>query len=341
MITKSVNVPLIRVNGSVIPPKQYLEVLDLILGSFDPTQKGKKLPSAFYTDPYIYHAELQKIFGENWIAVGGRNQLPAPFSFFKEKIDTKPVVVLQDGDTTLRAIAGICRHNLYPVPKESHGELPQDKDGNRVLRCENHGWCYKPEGDVCYIPEPGKMPGITKEDLSLIKFEVDKWGPLVFVRMNKDENSPSLQTVLAPLIEQTANRDLSAFKWRKRVEYIFPCNWKLFIDNYNDGRYHVPVAHKALAKGLDYENYRTEVFEYMTLQHTPTKDANDSTSAVRSGEAQYWEGLNVMINLYQNTMDTNIVIPLGVNKCKVIFDFYSTDEVSIDTYADGAHTVQL
>jgi len=32
-----------------------------------------------------------------------------------------------------------------------------------------------------------------------------------------------------------------------------------------------------------------------------------------------------MINIYQGVMDTNLVLPLGPNRCRVIFDFYFAD----------------
>jgi choline monooxygenase len=32
-----------------------------------------------------------------------------------------------------------------------------------------------------------------------------------------------------------------------------------------------------------------------------------------------------MINAYQGVMDTNLVLPLGIDRCQVIFDFYFVD----------------
>jgi choline monooxygenase len=32
-----------------------------------------------------------------------------------------------------------------------------------------------------------------------------------------------------------------------------------------------------------------------------------------------------MLNIYDGVMDTNLVLPLGVNKCRVIFDFFFAD----------------
>jgi len=52
-----------------------------------------------------------------------------------------------------------------------------------------------------------------------------------------------------------------------------------------------------------------------------------ATSATRAGDRAwyFWQYPNFMINLYKGYMDTNLVLPDGVNRCKVIFDFYFDD----------------
>ena len=52
--------------------------------------------------------------------------------------------------------------------------------------------------------------------------------------------------------------------------------------------------------------------------------ASDEIGAVRSGStAQYWWMFpNFMLNLYDNVMDTNLVYPLGPDRCRVVFDFF-------------------
>jgi choline monooxygenase len=37
-----------------------------------------------------------------------------------------------------------------------------------------------------------------------------------------------------------------------------------------------------------------------------------------------------MLNAYAGVMDTNLVLPLGTDRCRVIFDFYFADSVSAD-----------
>ena len=44
------------------------------------------------------------------------------------------------------------------------------------------------------------------------------------------------------------------------------CNWKVFIDNYLDGGYHVEVLHKDLTTALNIDSYSTEVGEGYSIQ---------------------------------------------------------------------------
>jgi choline monooxygenase len=55
--------------------------------------------------------------------------------------------------------------------------------------------------------------------------------------------------------------------------------------------------------------------------------AEAATGAVRTGgrALYYWIYPNFMINHYDGVMDTNLVIPRGVNRTEVIFDFYFPD----------------
>jgi choline monooxygenase len=38
-----------------------------------------------------------------------------------------------------------------------------------------------------------------------------------------------------------------------------------------------------------------------------------------------WIYPNFMLNAYEGVMDTNLVLPLGVDKCAVVFDYYFAD----------------
>jgi choline monooxygenase len=42
-----------------------------------------------------------------------------------------------------------------------------------------------------------------------------------------------------------------------------------------------------------------------------------------------------MVNLYAGVMDTNLVLPLGPERCRVVFDFYFADSTSADFVAQS------
>ena len=131
---------------------------------------------------------------------------------------------------------------------------------------------------------------------------------------------------------------------------MLECNWKVFVDNYQDGGYHVNTVHPGLAGALDYAQYRTELLGNNTVQISPIKASDDPTvGMVRTGTHAYywWIFPNLMVNLYQGVMDTNLVVPLGPDRCRVYFDFYFADVASEQAQrfnADSiavAHQVQL
>ena len=129
--------------------------------------------------------------------------------------------------------------------------------------------------------------------------------------------------------------DLGKLHWIERRHYTIDCNWKIFIDNYLDGGYHVPHLHHGLNSVLDYSSYAIETGGRFCLQSSPitTDKAEEQTGAVRTGDRAfyYWIYPNFMINCYEGVMDTNLVCPRGVDRTEVIIDFYFAD------ISDSAH----
>jgi choline monooxygenase len=197
------------------------------------------------------------------------------------------------------------------------------------LRCRYHGWTYDLAGRLRGTPEFEGVAGFCRDDQGLPPLAVAAWGHYIWVRMASPEET--LETALAPLPAETTGR-LESLQFAERRAYNLACNWKVYVDNYLDGGYHVNTVHPGLAGVLDYSRYRTETYAQTSVQRSPLRpaDAGDGVAAVRSGtEAQYWWVFpNFMLNLYDGVMDTNLVQPLGTDRCRVIFDFYFADTAS-------------
>jgi choline monooxygenase len=253
----------------------------------------------------------------------------------------EPIVVVRDDKGVLRAFHNVCRHRAAQVINECEGRVTK-------LRCRYHGWTYDLAGRLRGTPEFDGVADFCKEEQGLVPLSVDTWGPLVFVHAGRAPEP--LAEFLAPLPERTLSLALDHFKFVRRQEYTIECNWKVFVDNYQDGGYHVNIVHPGLAGALDYSQYRTEIFGNTTVQSSPIRPSDDPTvGKVRTGDNAYywWIFPNLMINIYQGVMDTNLVLPLGPDRCRVIFDYYFADtagadaEKFIDNSIAVAHQVQL
>jgi choline monooxygenase len=291
-----------------------------LLRAFDPTlplERARTISSAWYFDTELYDLECRHIFVGGWQMAGRAEQAAEPGSFVTADLAGEPVVVVRDEQGTLRAFHNVCRHRAAQVLNEPEGRCSR-------LRCRYHGWTYDLAGRLRGTPEFDGVADFRREDNGLVPLGVDAWGPLVFVH---GESAPSqtLMEFLEPLPARAAPLGLERLRFVQRREYLLECNWKVFVDNYLDGGYHVNTVHPGLAGAINYSQYRTEIAGNTSVQIVPLRRCEDETvSKVRSGETGYywWVFPNLMLNLYQGVLDTNLVLPLGPERCRVLFDFY-------------------
>src|SRR5262249_11068073 len=153
------------------------------------------------------------------------------------------------------------------------------------------------------------------------------WGGLVWVHPGVPE--APLADWVAPLTKFGFPERMARLKFAARREYPLACDWKVFCDNYLDGGYHINHIHPGLAGVLDYSQYRTEIDGNVSVQISPLtrKKGAEAVAAVRGGDSAFyaWVFPNLMINLYDDLMDTNVVLPDGPGRCRVVFDFYFVD----------------
>ena len=295
-----------------------------IVESYDagaPIERAWTIPAAWYVDPRVYELERATVFAGSWQLAGRARQLTEPGRFVTCDVAGEPVVVVRGGDRKLRAFFNVCRHHAAEVMTEAEGRA-------KHLRCPYHGWTYTLEGELRGTPDFGGVCDFERAANGLLPVECAEWENWVFVKV--DEGGPSLAEFLgAELVAQLGALDLGSLRWVERRHYSFDCNWKVFVDNYLDGGYHIPYLHKGLDSVLDYSEYRVENGARFCLQSSPvvSAGAEDETGAVRRGARAlyYWIYPNFMINWYEGVMDTNLVVPRGVDRTEVVFDFYFAD----------------
>ena len=282
------------------------------------------LPADVYLDPALLEREKQDLFGKTWQIVGRRDQVANPGDYFTAQLAGEPLLIVRGSDGALRGFYNVCRHRAGP-PAEGCGS-------RKVFRCGYHGWTYSLDGRLLNAPEMDGTSNFDHSQFGLRAVPIGEWGAWVFV--NLGEPAQELIPSLHELPQQAQKYDLAKLKLAERRDYVIECNWKVYIDNYLEG-YHLPSVHPSLNRELDYGQYVTETFEHHSRQASPIRGPENEKDVQRrysqaggNDEAEYfWIFPNWMLNCYPDNVSLNIVLPLGVERCVAIFEWYFPEKV--------------
>jgi choline monooxygenase len=287
-----------------------------------PLERASTIPSAWYVDPRVMELERRTTFSRAWQVAGRVDQVREAGGFCTSELaSAEPVVIVRGDDKVVRGFFNVCRHHAAAVATEAEGCA-------KVLRCPYHGWTYSLDGQLKGTPDFAGVDAFDRSANGLVSIETAAWHKWIFVRA--DRTGCTLNEFLGQdLADRIGPLDLDGLTFFARRHYTLACNWKVFVDNYLDGGYHVPHLHKRLDSVLDYGRYTIDNGERFCVQSSPLVDktASRRTRTVRQGERAhyFWIYPNFMINWYSGAMDTNLVIPRGIDRTEVVFDFYVAD----------------
>ena len=321
----------------MLAQKSPAAVADIVASSDakSPLAEASTIPASWYVDPRVAELEQQTVLSRSWQVMGRVDQVAKPGQFVTSTVAGEPLVAVRGQDGVLRAFYNVCRHHAAAVVTEPCGQAS-------VLHCPYHGWNYGLDGALKGMPEFEGVRNFERKDNGLVPVQVETWEQFVFI--NLDPEAAPLNEFLGALVKRVSPLGLGNLRYFTTQTYDIACNWKVFVDNYLDGGYHVPHLHKGLSSVLDYKQYTIENEDRYCLQSSPmVSSAEDAaTGATRKGDrARYfWLYPNFMFNCYEGYLDTNLVIPLDVDHCRVVFDFYFSDvSEAARTYNDESVAV--
>jgi len=293
---------------------------------------GLTLPAAWYSDPEIHRCERERIFARSWQYAARLEQVAEPRSYVATEAGHIPVVVVRDQDGDLRAFVNVCRHRGHLVA--------QGQGSRKSLQCPYHAWTYGLDGCLRAAPRSEREPGFDFDQYSLLPVQVDTWGPFVFV--NPDPDAAPLEDALGRLPALVAGDgiDLGRLRFRERLEWESPVNWKIGIENYLEC-YHCPVAHPSFSKLIDVDPdaYLLESEGLVSSQFGPLRASSngDKFPYQPDGEvkrAQYhffWP--NTTVNLDPGALNLSVEtwIPTGPHSVRGRTDYFFGENVSDET----------
>ena len=276
-----------------------------------PSGRATALPGRFYCEPGMAALDRRAVFDRGWQLLAHVSQLHDAGDHVIADLAGLPVIAVRGADGEIRVLHNVCRHRAGPIAQ-------CDGLAARSLRCRYHGWTYGLDGVLKSAPEMGTAEDFDVASIRLPQLPVRIWQGLVFACSGDDP--PPFDDLVAGIDARLgAGRDLAGYGHHQRTGYDIACNWKVYVDNYLEG-YHLPHVHPALNRILDYRSYVTEIDAWHSLQWSPLE--SDGALYGNGDALYYWLWPNTMLNILPGRLQTNRVVPLGVDRCRVEFDFY-------------------
>ena len=212
--------------------------------SLDAFVQEDRVHRTLYTDPAIFAAEMNKVFGGTWTFLAHESEIPYPNDFIRKKLGLRPIIVTRDRSGVFHGLLNRCTHRGATVCRQSSGST-------RRFTCPYHNWSFDNTGALVGVPmEDAYGPNFDKSSLGLGRLRVEAYRGFIFGTLNQQISD--LQTHLgqaARRIDEWLDRWPGAKLVARHGAHRLICNgnWKLVFDNSADG-YHPGFSHASLLR---------------------------------------------------------------------------------------------
>jgi phenylpropionate dioxygenase-like ring-hydroxylating dioxygenase large terminal subunit len=200
---------------------------------------------SLYNDPEIFALELERIFGRAWIYVGHESQVPNAGDFWQTRIGLKPMLLVRQGDGSVRVLHNQCAHRGAMVVAAESGQAQE-------FRCCYHGWTYATDGRLKFAPLLNGYPGTfdpADPRVSMNEARSANYRGFVFATLAQD--GPSLEQFLGPMTQSFDDMVDRAPDGAIEVaggvlKHAYDGNWKLYLENLCDAAHPIFVHQSSI-----------------------------------------------------------------------------------------------
>ena len=209
-------------------------IIDDLRRVVPPASRSPTLPPAVYVDPDVALAEEKILFRRGWVGCGRSDRWPEPGSCAAIETGGAPVLIARDAPGELRAFANSCRHRGTRLI-EGSGRLAR-------ITCPFHAWTYGLDGRLMRAPHMESAENFDPADYGLHPYMVEERAGFVFVCL--DREVIPIDTWLGDFEAVHAPWPLDQLVTTRRRELGVACNWKLFLEVFNE-YYHLGSVHRS------------------------------------------------------------------------------------------------
>ena len=196
-----------------------------------PLLEASHAPGRYYASTEIYALEKERIFMEDWLAIGRVEELAAPGDFRTYRIAGEPIIVARNRDGAINAFMNRCAHRGVAVA--------QGTGNARGFTCPYHGWGYDLDGRLAGAPD---MPeSFERKDCRLAPLGLGLWAGWIFVSFNPAPRP--FAEFIAPYDRELGFLRQEKCKLAEKISIEVGCNWKFPVENLMDN-YHSRVLHR-------------------------------------------------------------------------------------------------
>lgn len=197
-----------------------------------PLASSLTLPPLCYSDENWLVRERARIFERGWIAVGREDRWQRAGEYAALELARVPLVVMRDHHGKLRAWANSCRHRgMKLLSGEGHCT---------VVTCPFHAWTYDLDGALIAAPRMETCADFDQSNFGLTAFQLECRDGFAFVCL--DPEQLALDHWLGDFAEVHHPWALGEWVTTQVREFKVDCNWKLFLEVFNE-YYHLPHVH--------------------------------------------------------------------------------------------------
>jgi choline monooxygenase len=232
----------------------------------------------------------------------------------------EPVIVTH-GPSGLRAFANVCTHRL--------ALLATEPGSGRALSCPYHGRTFDLDGR-CRGQRgfSGVVDGFPDEGDHLRSIPLAVWGGLLFASL--DPELPFAELV-GPVADMLPPFDVAQARVEPGPVYDLRTTFLAWAENYLEGL-HVPFVHPGLGAVLETDRYGVRALPNgcsvqagVVGPGEPALPDHPAWPGDRLGGLYATVFPTTMLNFYPWGISMNLIEPLGVDRCRILYRYYVTD----------------